>query len=233
MMPSFLRLFSLLVIATLLAGCGAGRTYGRGESAARAGDWDAAVEHFRRAVQEDPDRADFRIALERAMITASVLHLDQARLLEARGQLEESLREYRRASEFDPSNRQIANRVLEIERRLRDLAEAARPQPNIRQLQEAARQSPEPLLNPASREPIDVVFNNASLRDILNSMGMSTGINVTFERDYQDRVYSVQLRGITFEQALAQILSGNQLFFKVVNERSIMVIPDTVQLRAH
>jgi type II secretory pathway component GspD/PulD (secretin) len=232
MMPSFLRLFSLLVIATLLAGCGAGRTYGRGESAARAGDWDAAVEHFRRAVQEDPDREDFRIALERAMITASVLHLDQARLLEARGQLEESIREYRRASEFDPSNRQIANRVLEIERRLRDLAEAARPQPNIRQLQEAARQSPEPLLNPASREPIDVVFNNASLRDILNSMGMSTGINVTFERDYQDRVYSVQLRGITFEQALAQILSGNQLFFKVVNERSIMVIPDTVQKRA-
>jgi general secretion pathway protein D len=63
-------------------------------------------------------------------------------------------------------------------------------------------------------------------------MGMSAGINVTFERDYQDRVYSIQLRGVTFEQALAQILSGNQLFFKVVNERSIMVIPDTVQKRA-
>ena len=56
--------------------------------------------------------------------------------------------------------------------------------PPIQQLQQAARQSPEPLLNPASRDPIDVVFNNASLRDILNSMGMSAGINVTFERDY-------------------------------------------------
>ena len=222
----------MLVVATLLAGCGVGGAYGQGESAARAGDWDAAVEHFRRALQENPDRADYRIALERAMISASMQHLDQARLLEARGQLEEALREYRRAGEFDPSNRQIASRALEMERRLRDLAEASRPQPNIRQLQQAARQSPEPLLNPASREPIDVVFNNASLRDILNSMGMSTGINVTFERDYQDRVYSVQLRGVTFEQALAQILSGNQLFFKVVNERSIMVIPDTVQKRA-
>ncbi len=231
-MPPFLRLLSLLVVATLLAGCGVGGAYGRGESAARAGDWDAAVEHFRQALQEHPDRADYRIALERAMISASMQHLDQARLLEARGQLEEALREYRRAGEFDPSNRQIASRALEMERRLRDLAEASRPQPNIRQLQQAARQSPEPLLNPASREPIDVVFNNASLRDILNSMGMSTGINVTFERDYQDRVYSVQLRGVTFEQALAQILSGNQLFFKVVNERSIMVIPDTVQKRA-
>lgn len=231
-MPRFFRLLSWLVLVTLLAGCGTGGAYGQGESAARAGDWDTAVEHYRRAFQENPDRADYRIALERAMLSASMQHLDQARLLEARGQLEEALREYRRAGEFDPSNRQIANRALEMERRLRDLAEASRPQPNIRQLQQAARQSPEPLLNPASREPIDVVFNNASLRDILNSMGMSTGINVTFERDYQDRVYSVQLRGITFEQALAQILSANQLFFKVINERSIMVIPDTVQKRA-
>jgi type II secretory pathway component GspD/PulD (secretin) len=225
-------LISSLAIAVVLAGCAAGRAYGRGESAARSGDWDAAVEHFRRAVQEDPDRPDFRIALERAMINASVQHLDQARLLEARGQLEESLREYRRASEFDPSNRQIAGRVLEMERRLRDLAEASRPQPNLRALQQAARQTPEPLLNPASREPIDVVFNNASLRDILNSMGMSAGINVAFERDYQDRAASVQLRGVTFEQALTQVLAANQLFFKVQNERSIMVIPDTVQKRA-
>ena len=176
-----------LVVAALVAGCGAGRAFGRGESAARAGDWDAAVEHYRRAVQEDPDRADYQIALERAMINASIRHLDQARVLEARGQLEDALREYRRASEYDPTNRQIAGKVLEMERRLRDLAEAPRPQPTIQQLQQAARQSPEPLLNPASRDPIDVVFNNASLRDILNSMGMSAGINVTFERDYQDR----------------------------------------------
>jgi type II secretory pathway component GspD/PulD (secretin) len=229
---TLLKLACLLLVAILVAGCAAGRAFGRGESAARAGDWDTAVEHFRTAVQENPDRADYRIALERAMLTASIQHLDQARLLEARGQLEEALREYRRASQFDPSNRQIASRVIEMERRLRDMAEAARPQPSIRQLQQAAAQSPEPLLNPASRDPIDVVFNNASLRDILNSMGMTTGINVTFERDYQDRAYTVQLRGVTFEQALEQVLTANQLFFKVINERSILVIPDTAQKRA-
>jgi tetratricopeptide (TPR) repeat protein len=208
------RLIALAAIAVLLAGCGAARSFGRGDRAARAGDWDTAVEHYRRAVQQEPDRADYQIALERAMINASIQHLDQARVLEARGQLEDALREFRRASEFDPTNRQIAGKVLEIERRLRDLAEAARPSPTVQQLQQAARQSPEPLLNPASRDPIDVVFNNASLRDILNSMGMSTGINVTFERDYQDRTYTVALRGVTFEQALNQILSANQLFYK-------------------
>ena len=59
------------------------------------------------------------------MIAASQRHLDQARIFEARGQLDEALREYRRASEFDPPNRQVAGKVTEIERRIRDQAEAA------------------------------------------------------------------------------------------------------------
>ena len=230
--PTLLRLVAIMAVAAIVAGCAAGRAFGRGESAARAGDWDSAVEYYRNAVQENPERVEYQIALERAMITASVQHLDQARLLEARGQIENALREYRRASQYDPSNRQIAGMVVEMERRIRDLAEAARPQPTIQQLQEGVRQNPEPLLNPASRDPIDVTFNDASMRDILNSMGTSAGINVTFERDYQDRSYTVQMRGVTFEQALDQILAGNLLFYKAINEKTIMIIPDNAQKRA-
>jgi type II secretory pathway component GspD/PulD (secretin) len=226
------RLALIIVIAALTAGCAASRSFGRGEGAAQAGDWDTAVEFYRRAVQEAPDRADYRIAFERAMINASTVHLDQARVFEARGLLEEALREYRRATEFDPSNRLVAAKVLEIERRIRDMAEAARPQPSIQQMREVARQQTPPLLNPASRDPIDVVFNNASVRDILNSIGMAAGINITYERDFQDRPYTVNLRGVTFEEALSQILSANTLFYKVINGRTIMVIPDNAQKRA-
>ncbi|MDA1184970.1 MAG: hypothetical protein O2930_10040, partial [Acidobacteria bacterium] len=225
-------LVAVIAVTALVAGCAASRANGRGESAARGGDWDSAVEHFRRAVQEDPGRPDYQISLERAMINASVQHLDQARVLEAREQLEDALREYRRASEYDPSNRQIAATVGELERRIRDLAEASRPIPNIQQLQQGARQNPEPLLNPASREPIDVVFNNASLRDIATSLGTSAGINVTFERDYQDRSYTVQMSGVTFEEALDQIFAGNLLFYKAINDHTILVIPDNAQKRA-
>ena len=229
----FILYFVALVTASaLVAGCAASRTSGRGEGAARGGDWDTAVVHFRRAVQEDPGNVDYQIALERAMINASVQHLDQARVLEAREQFEDALREYRRASRHDPSNRQISGKVGEIERRIRDMAEAARPQPTIQQLQQSARQNPEPLLNPASREPIDVVFNNASLRDILNSLGTAAGINVTFERDYQDRSYTVQMSGVTFEEALDQIFAGNPLFYKAMNDHTILVIPDNAQKRA-
>src|SRR5689334_24741253 len=110
-----LRIAGLAVVVALVAGCGAGRSYGRGQSAARAGNWDVAVEQYRQAVQQEPGNTAYRIALERAMMNASVAHLDQARMYEARGQKDEALREYRRASEYDPPNRQISAKVAEME----------------------------------------------------------------------------------------------------------------------
>jgi tetratricopeptide (TPR) repeat protein len=131
-------LAAIICIALTAAGCGAARTFGRAENAARAGDWDAAVEYYRRAVQESPDRSDYKIALERAMINASHQHLNQAQVAEARGELEEALREYRRASDFDPPNRQLAAKVIDMERRIRDQYEA-QPRNNIAQLRDQAR----------------------------------------------------------------------------------------------
>ena len=95
-----MRLHLMLVVALALAaaGCGAARSFGRGENLTRAGNWDAAVEQYRRAVQEAPDRNDYKITLERAMINVSHEHLNQAQLAEARGELESALRDYRRAS---------------------------------------------------------------------------------------------------------------------------------------
>ena len=223
---------TVVLLAMLAAGCGAGRTFGKGEEAARAGDWDTAVEFYRKAVQASPDRADYTIALQRAMIAASQRHLDEARIFEARGQLDEALREYRRASELDPPNRQVAGKVTEIEHRIRDQAEAAQPRSNITQLRENARQTtPPPLFNLTTVLP-GIRFTNASLRDILSSIGMSAGINVTFDNTFQDRQYSVQMDNSTLEEALSQITASNQLFYKVQSPRIIIVVPDNVQKRA-
>ena len=53
----------LLVSVVFVAGCAAGRSYGRGENAALSGDWDSAVEHYRRALQQAPDKPEYKIAL--------------------------------------------------------------------------------------------------------------------------------------------------------------------------
>ena len=93
--------------------------------------------------------------------------------------------------------------------------------------QRARAASAEPILNPASREPLNLRFTNASLRDILNFIASATGINITYDRDVTRPPATVQLDGVTLEQALKQILSVNQLSYKVLSERSILVFPDT------
>src|SRR5262245_22084735 len=221
-----LRIAALLMGVALVAGCGAGRSFGRGESAARAGNWDVAVEQFQRAVQQNPRNTEYGIALQRAMLSASLQHLDQAKMFEARGQLDDASREYRRASEYDPPNRQVAAKVTEIERRIRDTAEAARPRPTTPQVQapRAPGAGPAPLANLNS--VVDPArFNQANLRDVINTLAEAAGIQVQYERDYQDRTVSLTLDRVTLGEALQQILTNSGNFYKVVNQRTILVIP--------
>src|SRR4030095_10644750 len=97
-----------------------------------------------------------------------------------------ALREYKRASEYDPANRQLAARAAELDQKIRDAIEATRPRPQIHQMRERARRmTPEPALNPASREPLDLQFTG-SVRDLLKFIAESTGINITFTSDYRD-----------------------------------------------
>jgi general secretion pathway protein D len=226
------RLAIGLVLAVIVSGCAAGRAFRRGEEAARNGDWDAAVRHFTQAVQENPDRPEFKIALERAMQSASLEHISRARDLEQKDQLDAALLEYRKALENDASNRLAASKATELEKTIRDRIEASRPKPRIDTLRAQARALTRPLLDPASRDPIKVTFNNASLRDILRTIGDMTGINVTFDQQFADRAYTVTLEGVTLEQALQQIMTANQKFYKITDPRTIIVVDDNPTKRA-
>ena len=229
----FARLVATVLVAATLSGCAAGRAFRSGEASARARDWDTAVVYYTRAVQEDPDRPEYKIALQRAMLNASRAHLAVARQFEQQGDLSAALLEYRRTSEYDPSNRQVAAQVVNLERTIRDQIEAARPRPPIELLREQASQETQPpLLSPTSVEPLLVQFTDASLRDILDFIGDFTGINVTYDAQFQDQPVTVELDGVTIVEALDQILIANQSFYKVLNDRTLIVIPDTPQKRA-
>ena len=60
---------------------------------------------------------------------------------------------------------------------------------------------------------------------------LDTDFNVVYERDYRPAPFTIQLEGVTLEQALNQIMSANQLWYKVQDERTILVIPDNNQKR--
>jgi len=221
-------LIAVLAVALVAGGCAAGKAFRQGEAATRAGQLDEAVVAYRKAMQAAPDNQNYRIALQRALQAASRAHLDKAREFEQKGELEGALGEYRQASELDPSNRTATAKVAELDRTIRDRIEASRPRPPIEQMRARARAAAaEPVLNPASREPLNMTFNNVSIRDILNAIASASGFSVSFDREFQDRATTVNLQGVTLEQGLNQIMTMNGLSYKVLSERSIFVFQDT------
>ena len=221
----------LVTLALVTVGCAsAGRSAAR---SAAAGDWDAAVEYYQRAVQEDPDRAEYRISLERAMINASRVHIDAGRAYEEQQDLSAALREYRAAAEYDPTNSEVSARAASLDQTIRARIEAARPPPPIEAMRaQAQRETVPPLLDPASRDPLVLDFRETSLQDLIDFIGDATGINVSYDEQFQDREVTIRIDGLTLEEALDHVLSINQSFYKVLNPRAIIVVPETPQKRA-
>ena len=223
----------LLALMGVTLWTGACASAGReAERRARAGDWDAAVEYYQRALQDDPDRAEHRIALERAMINASRGHIYAGRAFEEQQELSAALREYRAAAEFDPSNSEVVARAATLERTIRERVEAARPPPAIEAMRaQARRETAQPLLDPASREALVLDFRETSLQDLVDFIGDATGINVSYDEQFQDREVTIRIDGLTLEETLDHVLSINQHFYKVLNPRAIIVVPETPQKR--
>ena len=221
----------LVTLALVTVGCAsAGRSAAR---SAAAGDWDAAVEYYQRALQEDPDRAEYRISLERAMINASRVHIDAGRAYEEQQDLSAALREYRAAAEYDPTNSEVSARAASLDQTIRARIEAARPPPPIEAMRaQAQRETVPPLLDPASRDPLVLDFRETSLQDLIDFIGDATGINVSYDEQFQDREVTIRIDGLTLEEALDHVLSINQSFYKVLNPRAIIVVPETPQKRA-
>jgi len=229
-----MRWVAAVLAVMVLAGCAAGRAMDRGETAARQGDWDAAVAYYREALLSDPGRIEARLRLELASRMASAAHVERARELEAQDHLPGAMAEYKLAADLDPSNTMALTKAMQLEREIRDRIEAARPEARIEGLrQEAAQTSPFPTLDPRTSVP-GMRFTNTAVRDILETIGRITGIDVTYDRDVESqtsRPYSIDITDQPLEEILNQVLTANQLTFKIVNPRTIFVYQDTPQKR--
>lgn len=226
----------LLAVVGTAAGCATGRVVTRAEAAVKRGDLDAAVAYYRQALAAEPGRVDLRIQLERTTRLAAAAHLKRARDLEMQDQIAGAIAEYRLAADLDPASTVAGTKAAELERRLRALVESSRPQPRIESLrQQAAQASPIPRLDPRTEIP-ELRFTNIAIRDLLKVVADLTGINVTYDQApgfeaLLARPYSIDVRRISLEDLLTQVLQANTLTFKVVNAQTIFVYQDTQQNR--
>ena len=219
--------------ALLVSGCATSRAIRNAEQAAARGDYDTAVAYYRQALAREPRRVDFRIALERSTREAAAYHIKRARELEAQDQLAGALAEYKLAADLDPASPLAASRASEIDRRIRSIVEASRPQARLETLRQQAQQlSPIPRIDPRTRVSM-LQFNNAAVRDVLKGISDLTGINVTYDQaaganltGILSQPFTIDIRDMSLEDVLNQVMQATTLTFKVVNPQTIFVYQD-------
>ena len=147
--------------------------------------------------------------------------------------LDKAAEELEIASNYDPSNRSAADDLALVREQIRERFEEQQRLDDYDQMkaQAAARRVPLPVLSPRSPVPITLKFQDASLQKIFDSLARIAGVNILFDEGFRDKKYSVNLSGVTFEEALEQLTFVNRLFYKVLDQNTIIVVPESRQKR--
>ena len=224
------RRFALVLVLAALAGsgCAARLAYHQGQEEAKRGNWDLAVARLTRAVQKDPDNIGYKIALENARIQASRMHFDLARKHLQAADLEKAAEELDIATKYDPSNKSASDELALVRARIRTRdAQLSEMSDFESKRQRAAARPSVPVLSPRSLAPIALNYRDQSLQRLLETLGKLAGVNVLFDEGFRDKNVTVSLTGVTFQEALDQITMVNRLFYKVLDQNTIIIVPES------
>ena len=228
------RWAAVVLLAATAAGCATGRAYLSGQRAQKDGDWDAAVAYYKEALSHDASRVDIRLALERATRMASQNHMARARQLEQQDQLPGAAAEYRLAADLDVNNTLAAAKAVELDRTIRQRIEDSQPKSQMQQMREQVRNMsaiPQLAVDPRLKLPV-LTFNRSAVRDVIGAITAFAGLNVTYDTagspdQNLSKEYTANLTDVTLQDALNQVLGANNLFYKVVDPKTILVSVDT------
>lgn len=196
------------------------QNYKLGSKELIAKNWDKAIAYYEKAALENPKNSVYRLALLRAKMSASLVYLARARSLSVEGKKVEALATYKKALAYDPSNR----RLVEEARRL------AEGKPEEKEAELASIELPIKLKT--ARDKIDLKFpQEISLRSIFEALGKYSEINLIFDESFRDLPFSIDLSGLNFEQAVNTLCMATKNFFRIINDKTILIIPDLPQNR--
>ncbi|MGA7991695.1 MAG: secretin N-terminal domain-containing protein, partial [Thermoanaerobaculia bacterium] len=229
-----LAALATLAIAIAVSGCVSTRAMRDAEHEEAREHWDLAVLAWEKAYALEPTNTNVRIALFRAKTKAAQLHYERGRIHRTSGQLDLALAELEQSVALDPTSdaaqQEMRRTRADMEARARENA-GGTPVEKAKARARGARGAP-PMLNPSSTKPIDVTFPpDSSIKKIYAALGAAAGINVIYDPQLKDDKFTLDLRGMTFQKALETTMRQAGHFYKVIDEKTILIAQDTQQNR--
>jgi len=227
---------SVLLIALMISGvsCAGRLAFKKGEEAFREKNWDQSVDQYIKAVQSDPENPRYRMNLAVALIEASNFHVERGEKLMAQKEWKLALLEFQKALDFNAENVRAQSRKSEILAMISVEKKKRVEKTEIEKIKDKASQAAiqRPLLSAASDKPIDLKFaSEIEVKEIFSFLQKGSGINLVFDSDFKSKKIAVDLVGVTFKEALDRVTMMSGLFYKVLDEKTIVVIPDNANKR--
>ena len=223
------RLLPVVLLALVFSACASTSALRTGEQAEIAQDYDRAIVEYTRALEENKDDRAAQQGLERSKLRSAVEHHTRGRRLYGAGRLDEALVELQLAAELNSSDENIA-----------DLLDTVRAQVRTKSTRTAGKTDLETLVDrsqtfrtaglelPADlRLPASLTFRDASSRDIYTALARFANINIVFDPQFRDQALTIDLRNVTFEDALATLSTATRNFYRVTSQRTVTIVPDT------
>jgi len=218
-----------LALVLLTASCAGRASFRKAEDAFQRNEMDEAVENYMRALQSEPENIRYRTAMGRSLISASNYHLHAGEEMLAAGDERVALYEFNKALEFNPNNNEALRQKTILLKRAAEQRKLNGDRSELEQLKERVSQSESDrtLKIKPNNQPFNLKMGEADLSTILRALQTISGIRILFDKDFQSRKLTVDLELVTFREALEKVLIQTKNFYKAIDERTIIIVPDT------
>ena len=229
---------SLAGLSLLLGAC-ASTVIDDAERLSLAGQYEEALRTLDDALRRRPEDAALRTSHSRQRERVLVHLSTQVELALAAGRLEEAQRLLDRAQKLDPSQPRVVGLVEVLKRARQEALSAAAANPtgannaasnpaNANATRAPASTLAAPTMGPSFQKPVTLEFREAPLRQVFEGLARSSGVNFVFDKDVRSDVrVTLQLRGVTLDEAMRVILASQQLDRKLLNEQTVLIYPNT------
>lgn len=225
------RFAPAFVLLLALSGCVHNSPFQMGEEALKNKNWDVAVSEYSKALVEHPNDPEITLKFNMAKVFSSRVHYENAKRLLDKNKVQEGVAELEVATGLDPDNKAASELLAKVQYQIDHPAPPPAPEQE-HPLSELPTVAMEPSFTPKSDAAIELKFKDASLKDVLQTLGKVGDINILFDKDFSDVPVSFDFSNTTFLQALDTVLTSTHNFYKVIGQNTIMVAPDNPQKRS-
>ncbi|HEY6065337.1 MAG TPA: secretin N-terminal domain-containing protein, partial [Thermoanaerobaculia bacterium] len=214
----------------LFVGCTSSRAFRDAREEEALEHWDMAVLKYSRAVDLEPKNSSYRVSLARAKIKASQFHFEKGKMYRSSGRPELAVVELDQAVLLDPTNQYAEVELRKAREEAATVIAARSGETRIETLKRQVRGSRArpPLLEPASDRPISLNFPQPKpIKQIYKALADAAGINVIFDPQLKDDNVAIVLSNMDFQRALETLMRQENHFYKVIDERTILIASDT------